>query len=101
MGFIDWLADKVQASTGEKERRELVQTIKNLAVEFKEKVYQARMQLGLTQMELARQLGIGYATINRWENGITKPTKLKEYAFTQFCAKNAVVIDDAYEENKR
>ena len=70
-------------------------------MEFKEKVYQARMQLGLTQTELARQLGIGYATINRWENGITKPTKLKEYAFTQFCAKNAVVIDDAYEENKR
>ena len=70
-------------------------------MEFKEKVYQARMQLGLTQMELARQLGIGYATINRWENGITKPTKLKEYVFTQFCAKNAVVIDDAYEENKR
>ena len=28
MGLIDWLADKVQASTGEKERRELVQTIK-------------------------------------------------------------------------
>lgn len=41
MGFIDWLADKVQASTGEKERRELVQTIKNLAVEFKEKVSEA------------------------------------------------------------
>lgn len=41
MGIIDWLADKVQASTGEKERRELVQTIKNLAKEFKEKVSEA------------------------------------------------------------
>ena len=40
-------------------------------MEFKEKVYRARMQLGLTQIELARQLGIGYATINRWENGVT------------------------------
>ena len=41
MGIIDWLADKVQTSTGEKERRELVQTIKNLAEEFKKKVSEA------------------------------------------------------------
>lgn len=67
-------------------------------MEFKEKVYQARMQLGLTQIELAQKLGIGYATINRWENGVTKPTKLKEYEFTQFCANNDVVIDDTHEE---
>lgn len=67
-------------------------------MEFKKKVYQARMQLGLTQIELAQKLGIGYATINRWENGVTKPTKLKEYAFTQFCANNDVVIDDTHEE---
>ena len=45
MGIIDWLADKVQTSTGEKERRELVQTIKNLAEEFKQKVSEAIDQL--------------------------------------------------------
>ena len=67
-------------------------------MEFKEKVYKVRMQLGLTQTELAQKLGIGYATINRWENGVTKPTKLKEYAFVQFCAHNQVVIDDKYED---
>ena len=44
-----------------------------MSMEFKEKVYQARMQLGLTQTELAQRLGLGYATINRWENGVTKP----------------------------
>ena len=68
-------------------------------MEFKEKVYRARMQLGLTQTELAQQLGLGYATINRWENGVTKPTKLKEYAFVQFCSKNDVVIDNT-DENR-
>lgn len=45
MGIIDWLADKVQASTGEKERRELVQTVKELASEFKEKVSEAIARL--------------------------------------------------------
>ena len=48
-------------------------------MEFKDKVYQARMQLGLTQTEFAKALGFGFATVNRWENGVTKPNKLKEY----------------------
>lgn len=59
-------------------------------MEFKDKVYQARMQLGLTQSELAKELGFGFATVNRWENGVTQPTKLKEYAFEQFCKKNNI-----------
>lgn len=67
-------------------------------MEFKNLVYQARMQLGLTQIELAQQLGVGYATINRWENGITKPTKLKEYAFKQFCERNNIKMDRTGEE---
>ena len=59
-------------------------------MEFRDKVYQARMQLNLTQIEFAKLLGLGFATINRWENGVTKPNKLKEYAFEQFCIKNNV-----------
>ena len=47
--------------------------VSEMSMEFKEKVYQARIQLGLTQTELAQRLGLGYATINRWENGVTKP----------------------------
>ena len=33
---------------------------------------------GVTQMglELARELGVSYATVNRWENGQAKPSKL-------------------------
>lgn len=38
MGVIKWLADKVQAETGEKERRENVSRIKTLVAEFKDKV---------------------------------------------------------------
>lgn len=67
-------------------------------MEFRELVYQTRMQLGLTQIELAQQLGVGYATINRWENGITKPTKLKEYAFKQFCGRNNIKTERTLEE---
>jgi DNA-binding transcriptional regulator YiaG len=59
-------------------------------MEFKDKVYQARMQLGLTQTEFAKALGFGFATVNRWENGVTKPNKLKEYAFEQFCKSKGI-----------
>jgi hypothetical protein len=38
MGLIDWAADKVQSFTGEKERRALVQKIKNLAQKFRDDV---------------------------------------------------------------
>ena len=63
-------------------------------MEFKDKVYQVRMQLGLTQTEFAKALGFGFATVNRWENGVTKPNKLKEYAFEQFCKKNDVFFQE-------
>ena len=63
-------------------------------MEFKDKVYQARMQLGLTQTEFAKTLGFGFATVNRWENGVTKPNKLKEYAFEQFCKNKGICFKE-------
>lgn len=41
MGIIRWLADQIQESTGEKERRRLVQIVKDLSEEFKRKVSEA------------------------------------------------------------
>jgi DNA-binding transcriptional regulator YiaG len=36
-------------------------------------VVAARRQLGLTQVELARVLGVALTTLQRWELGLTKP----------------------------
>ena len=38
MGLIRWLADQIQSTTGEKERRERTARMHDLADEFKEKV---------------------------------------------------------------
>jgi len=35
-----------------------------------------RKQLGLSQEELAQKLGVSFTSVNRWENGQTKPSKL-------------------------
>lgn len=35
-----------------------------------------RKNLGLSQMELGKRLGVTYVTVNRWENGKSKPSSL-------------------------
>ena len=56
---------------------------------FSELVKTVRLQLGLSQEELARTLGVCFSTINRWENGKTIPFKLARTQFDAFCAKMA------------
>jgi len=49
-------------------------------------VKNVRRQLALSQEDLARALGVSYATINRWENGQVRPSKLAKAQFDNFCA---------------
>jgi len=48
-------------------------------------VKDVRAQLGLSQEDLARELGVSYATVNRWENGLFKPSKMAKAHFVAFC----------------
>lgn len=50
-------------------------------------VKEIRRQLSLSQEDLARQLGVSYATVNRWENGLSKPSKLAKAQLENFCRK--------------
>ena len=52
---------------------------------FATKVKQLRIQFGLTQKELSSALGVSFATVNRWENAKTNPSKLAQNQFEQFC----------------
>jgi len=63
-------------------------------MEFKDRVFEVRMKLGLSQEGLARELGVGFVTINRWENGITKPNKMKLYAFNEFCKEKGIELEE-------
>jgi DNA-binding transcriptional regulator YiaG len=51
---------------------------------FPAQVKEVRQQLGLSQENLARALGVSFATVNRWENGKTAPSKLAQRQFDQF-----------------
>jgi len=52
-----------------------------------ELVKEVRRQLGISQEDLARELGVSFATVNRWENGKSQPSKLARAQFDSFCAK--------------
>jgi DNA-binding transcriptional regulator YiaG len=44
-----------------------------------------RSQLNFSQEDLARELGVSFATVNRWENGKVFPSKMAQAAFRRFC----------------
>ncbi len=50
-------------------------------------VKEIRRQLRLSQEDLARELGVSYATVNRWENGQSKPSRLAKAQLDAFCKK--------------
>ena len=52
---------------------------------FGEMVKYARKQQSMTQTELAKALGVSFATVNRWENGQVNPSSLAQKAFEDFC----------------
>ena len=58
--------------------------LENIAEELKK----LRQQQGWSQEDLARKIGVSFATVNRWENGKTKPSrlaqeKIKQVAYTE------------------
>jgi putative transcriptional regulator len=50
-------------------------------------VKELRRQLALSQEDLARELGVSYATVNRWENGLAKPSRLARAQLESFCCR--------------
>ena len=55
-----------------------------------EKIKVARKKLFLSQEAMARELGISFATLNRWENGKYEPNYTAQKAFHEFCVKNNI-----------
>jgi DNA-binding transcriptional regulator YiaG len=44
-----------------------------------------RVQLDLSQEDLAREIGVSYATVNRWENGRFLPSRMAVRQVEAYC----------------
>jgi len=52
--------------------------------DFAQKIKSLREQLRISQEDLAKELGVSFATVNRWENKKTQPSKLARKQLEQF-----------------
>ena len=52
---------------------------------FSALIKEVRIKMGFSQEDLARALGVSFATVNRWENGKTSPSKLAYAQFDLYC----------------
>lgn len=52
-----------------------------------------RRELKMTQEEFAHELGITVGTVNRWENGRFRPSKLARATLTDFAQRHGLSLD--------
>ena len=63
-------------------------------------IKEIRAQLKLGQAELAHELGVSFATVNRWERGHFTPSPVALRALKQFCREKGIDFAQ-YEDNYR
>jgi putative transcriptional regulator len=59
--------------------------MKRIHPDYPTLIKEVRWQLAISQEDLARELGVSYATVNRWENSQAKPSKLARAQLDAFC----------------
>ena len=57
------------------------------------KLIYARAVLKYSQTKMAEELGVSYATINRWENGNNAPSKTMIVLFENYCKKHGITFE--------
>ncbi len=57
-----------------------------------ESIRTLRQNLRMTQEEFAHRLGITVATVNRWENGHNRPTRLARRALLDLASKGGIQL---------
>ena len=61
---------------------------------MKELVLEIRNRLNVSQEDLAKMIGISYATVNRWENGHSQPNKAAQLRLYDICKERNVDLED-------
>lgn len=69
-------------------------------MDFKHKVLKVREHLLISQKNLAKELGVSFATINRLEKGHTQPSIITKARFDLLCNTKRIIFDEETESNK-
>ncbi len=58
--------------------------------DYRKMVISLREKLVLSQEEMAKRLGVSFATVNRWEGGLHKPTYEMKRKILALCKKYGI-----------
>ena len=61
---------------------------------MKDLILEIRNRLNASQEDLARMIGISYATVNRWENGHSQPNKAAWLRLYDICKERNIDLED-------
>ena len=68
---------------------------------FADKVKFVRMKLYLSQAQLAKEIGVSFATVNRWESKGYEPQLASVGRFNDFCEKHGIEFNDTNDLHNR
>ena len=54
-------------------------------MEFAKLVKELRIELGMSQEQLSKELHVSFATVNRWENSRNNPNKIARKVLYEYC----------------
>lgn len=60
---------------------------------FAEDIKKLSQKLFMSQTVFAKELGVSYTTVNRWEKEKTKPTYKTMKAIDEYCKNNGINFD--------
>jgi len=63
--------------------------------DYADRALRLRARLGFTQTQLAERLGVSFATVNRWENGKSRPSQLSWQRILELDKEAAGGVDDS------
>jgi len=61
---------------------------------FAEKVKYARLKLYMSQETFAKEIGVSFATVNRWESKELPPRLVSQKLFYDYCDKKKIKFED-------
>ncbi len=63
-------------------------------MDFSKKIISVRESLNLSQERFAKELGVSFATVNRWEKGHFEPSYLAQVRFEAYCKSKGIALGD-------
>ena len=63
-------------------------------IDYQRAVKDLRDKLIMTQAEFAKMLGVSFTSINRWENGLYRPTTSVRKKIVDLCKENNIELKE-------